>query len=113
MRRLIAFILVFALFLAFIGFNLENKCDVSFGIKIFSEVPVFLTAFFSFVLGMVFAVPFLLGRMRKNISQDGPSDSTPSSGETKKRRGLKSKKNAPKDDTSDEIKKETSLYGVD
>ena len=65
MWRLIAFIIIFAVFLAFIVFNLDNKCDVSVGIKNFEGIPVFLTAFSSFVLGMIFAVPFVLSFGRK------------------------------------------------
>jgi uncharacterized integral membrane protein len=77
MWRLIAFILIFALFLAFIVFNLENKCDISFGFKTLSEVPVFLTAFTSFALGLLSAVPFVVGRNRKKTSGSDFIDSPP------------------------------------
>ena len=75
MWRLIAFIIIFAVFLAFIVFNLENKCDVSFGIKTIENIPVFLTAFSSFVLGMLFAVPFVLsfGKKRKKNPESDSS----------------------------------------
>jgi uncharacterized integral membrane protein len=55
--RLLIFILIGAVFLSFIGFNLENRCDVSLGFHVFSQVPVFLSALFAFVLGMVLALP--------------------------------------------------------
>jgi uncharacterized integral membrane protein len=58
--RLLGFILLAAVFLAFIGFNLENRCDVSFGFYTFSQVPVFLTAFFTLVLGMALALPLAI-----------------------------------------------------
>jgi len=59
--RLIQFIIVFAVFLLFIVFNLGNKCDINFGFTKFSDVPVFLTAFLSFITGMLCAFPFILG----------------------------------------------------
>jgi tetrahydrodipicolinate N-succinyltransferase len=66
--RLIGFVLIGAVFLCFIGFNLENRCDISFGVFIFRQVPVFLTAFSAFVLGMLLALPLVIpfrGRGRR------------------------------------------------
>jgi hypothetical protein len=65
MARLIGFIFVFVLFLIFIILNLGNRCDISFGFKTIPQVPVFITAFSSFVLGMVVAMPFALTLGRK------------------------------------------------
>jgi len=73
MWRLIGFIVIFAVFLAFIVFNLENKSDVSFGFYSFQDIPVFLTAFTSFVVGMIFAVPFILS-FRKKRNKPVPPD---------------------------------------
>jgi hypothetical protein len=71
MVRLIGFILVFVVFLAFIVLNLNNKCDISFGFQKVSDVPVFITAFASFVLGMLVTAPFvILGRRKRS----GPPD---------------------------------------
>ena len=58
--RLIVFIVIFAVFLVFITFNLENKCDISFGFKVIPDVPVFVTVFSSFVLGIFCALPLIL-----------------------------------------------------
>ena len=58
--RLIIFIAVFAVFLVFISFNLENKCDISFGFAKLTEVPVFITIFFSFVIGLLCAIPLVI-----------------------------------------------------
>ena len=118
MSRLLIFILVFAIFLAFIVFNLDNKSDVSFGIKTFNDVPVFLTVFSSFVLGMLFAVPLVL--RRKKPSRAASADNPSFSGDAKKRRGLGFKKSARNADEKDgvvpgsgEPKKENSSYGID
>ena len=58
--RLIIFIAVFAVFLVFISFNLENKCDISFGFAKLKEIPVFITIFTSFVLGLICALPLVM-----------------------------------------------------
>jgi uncharacterized integral membrane protein len=66
--RLVLFILIFAVFLVFITFNLENRCDINFGFYKFEAVPVFLTVFVSFVLGLFCAFPLVmqLKKTRKN-----------------------------------------------
>jgi uncharacterized integral membrane protein len=64
--RLIGFIIIFGIFLVFIAFNLDNRCDISFGFRVFQGVPVFLTAFSSFVLGMLCAIPFVFSLRRKS-----------------------------------------------
>jgi uncharacterized integral membrane protein len=58
--RLIGFILIFAVFLVFITLNLDNRCDISFGLRTFEAVPVYLSVFTSFVLGMLCAIPFIV-----------------------------------------------------
>ncbi|MDR0315402.1 MAG: hypothetical protein LBH97_00715 [Treponema sp.] len=63
--RLIEFIVVFAVFLVFIMFNLDNKCDINFGFWKVKDAPVFLTAFASFFLGMLCAMPFVLSVQAK------------------------------------------------
>jgi uncharacterized integral membrane protein len=68
--KFIGFVALCAVFLVFIGFNLDNKCDISFGFTRLSEVPVFFTAFASFVLGLLASVPIAISiRLRKNRKQ--------------------------------------------
>jgi len=55
--RLILSIVIFAIFLTFITFNLDNRCDVNLGFAKFSNVPVFITIFSSFVLGLLCGLP--------------------------------------------------------
>ena len=72
--RLIGFILIFGIFLAFVAFNLGNRCDINFGFKTFSDVPVFFTVFTSFALGMLCSLPFMLrSRLKK---KNKPIDSS-------------------------------------
>ena len=121
MIRLIAVIIIFAFFLVFIVFNLPNKCDISFGFKTFADVPVFVTALFSFVLGMLCTIPLILGIGKKH-KKPAKSDESPSllSG-VKKRWGKKNKK-SPEDTGvindinpvgSEQFKKENTPYGID
>jgi uncharacterized integral membrane protein len=64
--RLIAVIVIFAVFLAFITFNLDNRCNISFGLVKFEDVPVFLTVFISFVFGIFCTLPFLLRALTRH-----------------------------------------------
>ncbi|MDR1929511.1 MAG: hypothetical protein LBQ44_02670 [Treponema sp.] len=58
--RLIGLIVILTLLLVFIGFNLDNRCDISFGFAKFPDVPIYLTVFASFMLGMFLSLIFFL-----------------------------------------------------
>jgi len=124
MWRLIAFILICAIFLAFVVLNLEHKSDVSFGFHTFNEIPVFLTAFASFVFGMLFAIPFVLSFGRKQKKAPPPhypgAEGEKQSTGKKKPQGSKKKEPSTTDRIEkdpvppiDEVKKENSPYGID
>lgn len=74
--RLIVFIVIFAISLTFIMFNLGNRCDIDFVFKKFEAVPIFLTIFASFFLGMLCILPFTIGvrrkRKDKQVTDDEP-----------------------------------------
>jgi uncharacterized integral membrane protein len=91
--RLIEFILVFAVFLVFIAFNLENKCDINFGFRLMKDVPVFLTAFSSFIFGMLCAVPFIIGARAKKKAKAGKNGEVPE--KPKKKWGKKKEEASP------------------
>jgi uncharacterized integral membrane protein len=79
--RLIQIVVVFAVILLFIVFNLENKCDISFGVTKIHDAPVFLTAFCSFVFGMLCTLPFILShhlrkKRKAEEAKHGPVDSS-------------------------------------
>ena len=73
--QLIKFILIFALLLIFIFFNIDNKCDINFGFTKIPNVPVYLTAFTSFLVGMavtfLYAFVFRRQRGKKSGGKDG------------------------------------------
>ena len=129
MRRLIIFIVIFALFLAFIVLNLEHRSDISLGLIRFNDIPVFLIVFFAFVLGMLFSIPLSFGKKRKNSSVHHETSQDPESGESKKQNkrrfalwGGKGDANSDpsasgrikfEEGNSDHIKKEDGPYGID
>ena len=66
--RLILFILIFGILLTFIMFNLgsDYKCYINFGFaKTKEPVPVFLTIFISFFLGLLCALPLSLAKKKQ------------------------------------------------
>jgi hypothetical protein len=75
--RFIGFIILCGVLLAFIGFNLENRCTVSFGFTEIRDAPVYLTAFAGFVLGMLCAIPFIFSLRRKKALPKGAEASPP------------------------------------
>jgi uncharacterized integral membrane protein len=70
--RLIGFIILFAVFLAFIVLNLGNSSDISFGFVKFQDVPVYLTVFTSFIAGLLCAIPVIVSfKLQRKGKQDG------------------------------------------
>lgn len=75
--KLVLFLIVLVFLSFFIGFNLDNRCDVSLVFYSFKDVPVIGCLLFSFVAGAVSVVPFIFNRRGKKsrgpaVSQ-GPS----------------------------------------
>jgi len=64
--RLIIVILIFAVFLVFITFNLDNRCDINFGFTKITGVPVFITVFISFILGLFCTLPLAIHAIKKH-----------------------------------------------
>jgi len=67
--RLIILIVIFGVFLAFITFNLENQCDISFGFAKIPDVPVFVTIFASFAMGLICALPLVLHIKKRRLEK--------------------------------------------
>jgi uncharacterized integral membrane protein len=130
MISFIFFILVFACFLCFIIFNLGNASNVSLGFRTFNDIPVFVTALFSFALGLLFTFPllFTVGRRRRQKAAkalaeksqlEGEQTETPRIADSKEQSpkkklfGRKSSKKPEPASDEDKIKKENSPYGID
>ncbi len=67
--RLIVFVICLVLVTFFIGFNLGNVSDISFGFYTFSDVPIFMSMLLSFAVGMLIMMPFTFGRRKKKDVQ--------------------------------------------
>ena len=64
--KLILFILSVTLVTIFIGFNLENACNVSFGFYTFQNVPIFMSILLAFAVGVFIMLPFTFGHGKKD-----------------------------------------------
>ncbi|MCL2210001.1 MAG: hypothetical protein FWC19_07810 [Treponema sp.] len=104
--RLIITIIIFAVFLVFITFNLDNRCDIKFGFYTFNDVPVFITVFISFILGLFCTLPLAIHaikkhRKHKNISANPPPEDEKikkDAAEARERFFSKRKKEKPEED---------------
>lgn len=88
--KLLFLIVCLVLVALFTGFNLNNSCNVSFGFKEFENVPIFMTILFSFLAGIVFALPFTLIRKNKKVKPP-KTEKLPKTQKTKRFFGRKSK----------------------
>jgi uncharacterized integral membrane protein len=87
--RLLGFVILFGILLVFIGLNLDNRCAISFGFTTINDVPIYLTAFSAFVLGLLCTIPLMISlrfRKAKAPPKDKPS---------RRRRGRKKGGNEP------------------
>jgi uncharacterized integral membrane protein len=116
--RFIGFVVLCTVFLGFIGFNLENKCDISFGFTKLSEVPVFFTAFASFVLGLLASVPIAISiRVKRSRKQAGESQSAKQGIKGRGKRGGGSQEDTLREkaelDEKESPYKDDGSYGID
>jgi hypothetical protein len=113
MVRLIGFFIVFALFLAFIILNLDNKCNINLGFSSISDVPVYITAFISLFIGMICTLPVIVFLKRKNgSSPDSPPISKKKSDSSLGSSGSRKKNKGPAT-TQDNLPGENGPYGID
>ena len=74
--KLVSFLFVLVAITVFIGFNIENRCDVSFIMYTFRDVPIFVSLLFAYVAGAVTVIPFFFG-YRKKRTQKAPKGQKP------------------------------------
>lgn len=75
--RLIGFILCIVFVTVFIGFNLDNSCNISFGFYELKDVPIFFSLLASFLLGVLVVLPFtLIKKHSKKSKQNKDKTST-------------------------------------
>ena len=107
--RLIGFVLVLAIVVAFIGLNLGNTATISFGFASIESVPVFLSLGVAFVLGALAAIPVTVATLRRRKQKElrKPSNQAdhPPTVKVRGRRGRK-KKPQGEDTTGTEAEQE-------
>jgi uncharacterized integral membrane protein len=69
MMGLITTIIIVIVIAFFMGFNLDNRCNVNLLFHTFRNVPVFITILISFVAGIIVALPFSFGRGNKRVAK--------------------------------------------
>ncbi|GAB1454841.1 MAG: hypothetical protein RBT62_11180 [Spirochaetia bacterium] len=77
--KLLVFIAVMAMVLVFVGFNLDNRCDLSLVFVTFRSVPVVITLLAAYLLGLLSAFFLALGRRgtsSRRAAQKKPRAST-------------------------------------
>ena len=75
--KLILFLVILGIIVFFIGFNLTNVSDISFGFHTFTDVPIFISLFIAFAIGIIIMLPvsFIRGRNRK-VKKEKPVSET-------------------------------------
>lgn len=63
------FIIVLLLFALFASVNLNNSVTISIGFRTFENVPVFLFALFSFLIGFLVTAPFFISGSKKHYEK--------------------------------------------
>lgn len=58
--KLLFYLILLGIVLAFVGLNLTNTTDISVGFVTFEDVPVFLSLFVAFFLGVAVAIPAVM-----------------------------------------------------
>lgn len=96
--KLIVFILTLVVIVSFIGFNIENKSDITlFPVEngTLKDVPIFMSFFVMYVIGVLSVIPFFIAKQSTKKKSDQPvappTEGTPEP-EKKKVRVLGSKK---------------------
>ena len=63
--KLIAFLTILILVTFFVGFNLDNRCDVSLVFNTFRNVPIFVSLLIAYACGAITLIPFFIGAFSK------------------------------------------------
>lgn len=63
----------------FIGFNLDNRCDISWVFGTFRDVPIFVSLLFAFTAGVIAAIPFKFRSRKADRGTAGSREQTKAS----------------------------------
>lgn len=63
--KLIGLVLLLVLVATFATLNLSNRTDISLGVHVFRDVPIFLSLLVAFLAGLLVMLPFTIGRRER------------------------------------------------
>ena len=106
--RLLAFLFVLLAITFFIGFNLDNRCDVSFIFYKYADVPIFVSLLFAYAAGALTVIPFFLASGNKKRGKD-----TQSVRKTTGKTAVSSIRQEKKKRRIDRSDSESADYGID
>jgi uncharacterized integral membrane protein len=84
--KLFFVVILLGLVVTFAGLNAQNSTDISFGFTTLADVPIFMSLFSAFFVGVLITLPFTFRRRSK--SKKEPK-------EPKQKRGRNKKQDAP------------------
>ncbi len=79
--RLISFVIILSLALIFVGFNLNNRCTLSFVVYTVKDIPVFYPILIAFTVGMLSSFPFVMTKRKEKQPSKGKRGSKQERGE--------------------------------
>ena len=92
--KLLVWVIVLLVVVAFVSFNVDNRSDISFGFRVITDVPVFASTFVSFAIGALVGLTAAVGSSRKKAKtapETEPSEDPPEP-KRKRRRGSRKSK---------------------
>ncbi len=100
--KLIVFITILVIIVTFIGFNYSNSSNITFWPEkvVYEEVPIFVSFFIMYLIGVISVIPFIVGWRMKNRQNKGSENSEAeidSPAKKRKTRILGRKKNVSSD----------------
>ncbi len=75
--KLIVFITILVIIVTFIGFNYSNSSNITFWPEkvVYEEVPIFVSFFIMYLIGVISVIPFIVGWRMKNRQNKGSENS--------------------------------------
>lgn len=102
--RLLCTIATLVLLAFFVGFNLDNKCDVNLLVHTFEDVHIFITIIISFAAGSLFTLPLIFMHKAKKAKAESEAKTKQKKSLFKKNKGLLAKAEAVAEENKSEDK---------
>jgi len=64
--KMLGMIILLVIITVFAGLNLDNKCNINLIFRQFKDVPIFFSLLLSFLCGMIFMLPYALGKRHRD-----------------------------------------------